>query len=80
MPKWQTSIPPYNEPLLLRVNGTIQNVTYVFDSDDDVAWFEPHFFNDPGSTEFSIGYGPGIEWMRVDSLKALPLPDAPEGE
>ena len=57
--------PIYGQPVLLKILGTVQHITYFMDgADDETDWFEPYFFEH--GDEFKI------EWDKVDGWYALP--------
>ncbi len=63
-------LPEYGDPVLLRINGIPQNVTWSRDGSDDSAdWFEIHDplnvykgFKDSG---FFIDFEKEVEWMEI---------------
>ena len=60
-------LPKYGEPVLLTINGFVQNIVYVLDGDDDCKdWFEPYHFN--ANDEDKFFYDKASYWMP------LPLP------
>lgn len=55
--------PKYGTPVLIKINGTIQNVVFVMNGgqdDDSEDWFEPHFFDN--EREFEIKYTDVESW------------------
>jgi len=74
MSKWisvKERIPEQLKPILVVVNGVVQNVTYEYDSDsyvDGYALYQIHFFDEEG--EFYIPAEKVTHWM--------PLPEPPE--
>lgn len=64
------SLPEYGDPVLLRIDGIPQNVTWNRDgSDDSLDWFEIH---DPLNVyksfeqSFFIDFKKEVEWMPID--------------
>lgn len=73
VPKWvklEDDLPKYGVPVLLKIQGIVQEVTYMRDgSDVSLDWFEPFHYEDEECVIF-ISHDAEIEW--------LPLP--PKGE
>ena len=62
--KCTDSLPTYSEPVLLKINGVIQNITYMLDGADDMPdWFEPYFFDH--DDELKIWWNLVDEWMPI---------------
>ena len=61
-------LPPYGDPVLLCSKfGTVQNVTYCLDGDDDVPdWFEPYHFEHDDNCKTG--------WNMVSHWAAIPEP------
>lgn len=72
-PKWASAydeLPKYGEPVILKINGTVQHVTYMSDRyDEGPDWFERYHYNDADSA-VDIDGKVELEWM--------PLPELPK--
>lgn len=67
--------PTYGQPVLLRINGVVQTVTYNLDgSDDSLDWFEPYsnigVYDDYNELSFFVEHDVDVEWQ--------PLPQPPK--
>lgn len=73
VPHWtktEDGLPVYGRPVLLKIKGVVQHITYTREgSDDSLDWFEPYHYDDQESGIW-LSHDAGIEWM--------PLP--PKGE
>ena len=64
-------LPGHGVPVLLKINGVVQDVTYCLDAGDNdpTTWFEPYYFE---YDELKVGVGfdcsPRLEWIYVDSI------------
>jgi len=72
----QDKMPRYGEPVILCIDGTVQNITFMLDGTDenccfDRDWFEPYWYDD-NENAFLVDYTKVIYWMR--------LPGAPYAE
>lgn len=71
-PKWVSvddELPECGEPVILRINGTVQHVTYMRDRyDEGPDWFEPYHYEDMDAA-VDIDGKAKLEWM--------PLPKTP---
>lgn len=70
MSKWNDAMerfPIYGKPVLLKINGVNQDVTYTFDcadnGDDPFYWFEPYHFEHGFDEKMKLK--PGIFWRYV---------------
>lgn len=70
-PKWidfKANPPAYGTPVILKINGTVQHVTYIRDGESNCDdWFEPYHYDDKEHGVF-VGSVNSLEWM--------PLPEA----
>lgn len=58
-------LPPYGAPLLIKINGVVQHITYMRDgADDELDWFEPYFFRHEDIDKLPL--------HKVDGWFALP--------
>ena len=61
------SLPPYEEPVLIKIKGVVQSITYTLDSFEDSYWFEPYHFNE----ELKIKASGDIEWMPLPPSEVM---------
>ena len=55
--------PPYGAPVLLKVGGVVQHITYILNGADETPdWFEPYHFD---SEELTLW------WYQVDGWALL---------
>lgn len=62
--------PAYGQPVLLKINGVVQTVTYNLDgSDDSLDWFEPYsnigVYDDYNELSFFVEHDVDVEWRRL---------------
>lgn len=62
--------PPYGKPILLKINGVVQNITYnLYGSDDSLDWFEPYSnigaYDDYNELSFFVEHDVDVEWRRL---------------
>ena len=73
VPKWisinsDDDLPSYGEPVLIKINGVVQNVTYILDGCyHSPDWFEPSHFNHDNSCK--IGWNKPTHWMQLPEAK-----------
>ena len=66
--KIEDQLPEYGDPVIIVIKGTVQNVIYTRDGDDDTDdWFEPYHYDDKESAA----------WRREVS-HWQPLPEPPK--
>lgn len=69
-PKWadvRSNPPAYGKPVILKIDGVVQQVTYMRDGADGCDdWFEPYHYEDKEHGVFVGG---------VESLEWMPLPE-----
>ena len=57
--------PAYGQPVLIKIKGIVQHITYVLDGADDTAdWFEPYHFDHDDELK--------IWWHKVHEWAPLP--------
>lgn len=72
--KWKNTedrLPEYGRPVLLKINGVIQHITYCLDGYSDVPdWFEPYFFGANTDPEnLSFWWNKAESWVYVDEIE-----------
>ena len=78
--KWincRASLPEYGDPVTVKANGVVQNVTYTLsgagdDFDEKLDWFEPYHFEHDDNCKIPLSNN--IEWMPLPKSKALKEP------
>lgn len=61
----ENSRPPYGAPVLLKINGVVQHITYTLDGADETPdWFEPFYFDH--------GDDMRMWWHKVEAWALLP--------
>ena len=71
--------PAYGEPLILRVKGVVQHITYMLDGADDFKdWLEPYYFEEKEAGFFVDYTESHIEWLYVDGLNQALDPNSNE--
>lgn len=57
-------LPAYGQPVLIKINSTVQHVSYMLDGADDTPdWFEPYLFDH--ADEYKIWWNHVDEWMPI---------------
>lgn len=57
--------PPYGAPVLIKINGVVQHITYTLDGADETPdWFEPYHFDSEDELK--------IWWHTVDEWAIFP--------
>lgn len=72
-PKWVSvndKMPSYGEPVLLKINGVVQKITYNLDgSDHSNDWFEPYssigVYDDHRDLSFFVDYESDVCWQSL---------------
>ena len=69
-PKWvsvEDKLPDYGQPILLKISGVVQHVTYMRDGGDDYDWLEPFFYDHDDDVKISLKFDglTKIEWMTL---------------
>lgn len=66
--------PDYGEPILIRINGVVQNITYALDcsgvESKMVFWLEPYYFTGIGADDLDIPQKDfdKVQWVYVQDL------------
>lgn len=61
----EDELPVYGDPVLLKISGVVQHVTYMLDgADDSCDWFEPYHYEDTNAAVMNNGKL-RIEWMAL---------------
>jgi hypothetical protein len=57
--------PIYGQPVLIKIKGIVQHITYTLDGADDTRdWFEPYLFDHDDEMK--------LWWNKADEWAALP--------
>lgn len=61
--------PQYGEAVLIKSNGVIQNITYIFDESDEEEWFEPyHFKADSDGNDLVVPVDKVESWIYLKDV------------
>jgi len=62
--KVKDKLPAYGEPVLIRIGSTVQHITYMLNSAEDIPdWFEPYHFE--SDDDLKIWHNKVNEWAHI---------------
>lgn len=64
----KTQMPAVGEPIMIKIGGTIQHLSYVLDGCDEgkTYWFEPHWFEHEDNEK--VAFSKVTEWVYIEDL------------